>query len=168
MAGVIEQYHDYYPAIVPLSTYRRLAAKWINRQTQVLQESWVRLTGGLKARFPKAAKVDHSQYALQRLLHLKQKGRSLEKYFGKVRNIERDLPTELGLQIVNQMLAGLDDQIIRKVVGVMCGEGRRTVSHVIRMIESASGDKETESKLNIRYGANRRDTRIPVHPAASG
>lgn len=40
----------------------------------------------------------------------------MEEYFNEVRNIERDLPTELGLQIMNQMLAGLDDKIIRKVV----------------------------------------------------
>lgn len=80
-------------------------------------------------------------------MHLKQKGRSPNKYLDEVRNIERDLPTELESQVVNQLLAGLDDEIIQ-VVGAMCGEGMKTVSHVIRMVESATGDKEIGPNMN--------------------
>lgn len=84
------------------------AQEWISRQSTEIQESWARLIGGLTTRFPKVAKVDQSQYTLQRLIHPKQKGRSLEDYFDEVRNIERDLPPGLESQVANQMVAGLD------------------------------------------------------------
>ena len=121
------------------------AKVWVECLPETTQSNWDLLVLSLKNRFPKA-KHDTSQNALKRLMNMKQMGRRLSEYFYEVRDIQRFLPADLEPQVTSQMVAGLDDDMVKRIVGSTYTDDKKTIDETVKRVIGASGDNDRHNE----------------------
>lgn len=100
--------------------------RWMIDQDDAVREKWTSLTDGLWKRFPRPNKKARQEQALNDLFNLKQAHRTLNEYFKEAKEIARHLPGITEPQIATRMIEGLNDDIVRWMVGSTMEKIRRT------------------------------------------
>ena len=140
-----------FASILTLSLIRldRGTASW--RTPTVAANDTPLLTDALKqafiARFPMHPKKNRLPEALQKFYTLKQSKRLLSKYFDEARFIHKHLPKKLHEQLVEKTIQGLNDQIVRRVVGGIMRKKKKSLDDVLKTIQSATGATSEDKEM---------------------
>ena len=138
-----------------------IASTWVGDQEDNLLDNWDALKQAFIVRFLMHPKENRLPEALQKFYTLKQLKRLLSKYFDKARFIHKHLPKKLHEQLAEKTIRGLNDQIVRRVVGGIMRKKKKSLDNVLRTIQSAtratSEDKEmakpNENAVKDSYAA---------------
>ena len=122
-----------------------------------LLDDWDKFKEAFRLRFPMQQKQDLLPDALAKFYNLKQSKRSLKEYFEETRYIQAHLPKKLHTQLAEKTVAGLDDEMVRRVTAGILGKGKKSIEEVLETIQSTTGSAQ-ESDNSIPS---------PNHPASS-
>lgn len=109
-------------AFLLLSNTAGVTSSWILKQPKAIRESFTLLAELLKIRFPVEEPANTQEKAMTAFLGLKQRNRRLKEYFEEAREIQKELYEEMESQVARLLVAGLDNEFPRRIVGGLLGK----------------------------------------------